>query len=168
MTFLLADLEQALLALAVQGLTDAGRPVPDPTNVSRYHGEPPVECCPDPGGALFVFWQIAKPELLGIPQGVGKPPGRPKVDLYLRLFRCFPTLGDRGEAPVGLDAAAAGLADDLDCLWMALSDAICDGSLDAYLSGCDQLTLIEARPRAAKGGCAGVELHLTAGWRPFG
>lgn len=162
----LASLEDALLGVTTTALAACSRPVPDPAQVYKYHGDPAVWCCDD-NGVLYVFWQRAFPERAGIPQGMGKPPGRPKVDIYLRLFRCWPTMGDRGEAPPGLDAAAAGLAADTDCMWQALTGAICDGSLVDHLSGCDELQLVDVTPRSPKGGCAGVQAHLIAGWAPW-
>lgn len=161
-----AALEQAMLDLAVSALTAGGRPVPDPAQVYRYHSDPAVQCC-EGNGDLFVFWRRAFPDRTGIPAGMGSPPGRSKIDLFLRLFRCFPTLGDRGEVPVGLDAAAEGLALDLDVLWRAFETAICTQSLAANLAGCDDLLMVDASPRSARGGCAGVELHFTAAWRPL-
>lgn len=166
--FGLAELELAMLDLAVAALTDCGRPVPAEDAVNRYHGDPPVQCC-DGNGQLFIFWNPARPDRTGIPQGVGSPPGRAQADLFLRLFRCFPSLNDDGSAPVGFDAASEGLALDLDCLWSGFTAAICaqDGSLAPYLSGFDGLQLIDASPRAVKGGCAGIQLHFLAAWKPW-
>lgn len=161
-----AALEQALLDLAVEALGECGRPVPDPASVYRYHSDPAVQCC-DGNGALFVFWRRAFPDRTGIPANVGAPVGPARIDLFLRLFRCFPTLGDRGEAPKGLDAEAEGLALDLDCLWSAFTIAICEQTLAANLALCDGLQLIDATPRAPKGGCAGNELHFVAAWKPW-
>lgn len=163
----LADLQDALLTVVTTALEDCGRPVPDPDNVYRQWAEPAVQCC-DGNGALFTFWQRAYPLGLGSPQDVGNPPGPPRLDLFLRLVRCYPTLGDRGEIPTGLDAASAGLSDDADCVYQALTDAICRQTLAAHLAGCDDLRLVDVVPRRPAGGCASLQAHLVAGWKPWG
>lgn len=162
----LAALQQALLDLVVDALDDCGRPVPDPASVYRQWSEPVVQCC-EGNGALFVFHQRAYPLGQGIPGDVGNPPGPPRLDLYLRLARCYPTLGDRGEIPVGLDAASAGLLADFDCVYQALTEAICTQSLAANLAGCDDLRLVDVVPRRPSGGCASLQAHLVAGWKPW-
>lgn len=162
----LAGLQDALLDLIVTALDDCDRPVPDPANVYKQHAEPVVQCC-DGTGALYTFWQRAYPSTRGVPTGVGNPPGPPQLDLYLRLARCYPTLGDRGEIPVGLDAASAGLSADADCIYQALTAAICNQTLAAHLAGCDDLVLVDVVPRRPSGGCASIQAHLIAGWKPW-
>lgn len=159
-------LELDLLGLAVDALTTCGRPVPLEPDVYRYHGIPTHWHCCDTG-VLYTYWKRAYPDRTGIPPAVNNPPGRRKVDLYLRLIRCWPEMHSDGTMPDGIDAASEGLALDLDCLYSALETAICTNALDAGLSGCDQLQLVDITPRNPAGGCAGIEAHLIAGWRSW-
>lgn len=159
-------LEQDILTLAVGALTTCGRQVPTDAEVYRYHGEPTHWKCCD-SGTLYTYWKRAFPDRTGLPLGVNSPPGRQEIDLYLRLIRCWPEMGAGGVMPVGIDAVSEGLALDLDCLWSALYQAVCTGSLSANLAGCDALQLVDAIPRRPLGGCAGIEFHLIAGWRSW-
>lgn len=164
--FGIGGLEQAILDRAVAALAAAGQPVPDDAHVVRYHSDPVVDCCTGTG-ALFVFWRRASFDRTGLPPNVTNPPGRPVVDLVLRLFRCFPTLHDDGRPPEGadVDAAASGLAVDADVLWASFTDAICTSAFADSTYGCDNFSLVDMTPRAPKGGCAGVELTFRVGWK---
>jgi len=162
----LADLELQLLNLACASLDAACQPVPALANRYRYVSEPAVQnCCGD--GVIYSYWSRTFPDRTGIPQGVGKPIGRQQADIFLRLFRCFPILNADGSAPDGLDAASASLTNDMDAIYFGLTKAICDGTLEPYLSGCDSLNLVDITPRQPRGGCAGLSVHLVASWVPW-
>lgn len=162
----IALLELALLDVVVDSLTVNSRPVPLPENVSRVQMPPAVQCCPG-DGVLYAYWSKVYPDRQGMPTGMGAPIGRNKVDVYACLYRCYPTLGDNGEFPEGLDAAAEGLALDADALYYGISQAICGKMFDPYTNGCDQVTLVDIVPRSPAGGCAGLTVHLTVGFMPW-
>lgn len=163
--FGLAALEDALLLLAAAALNNCGRPVPD--RVTKYHGEIAVGCC-DGNGFLTCHWNPAVPDRTGIPQGMGNPMGERAADVMLRLYRCWPTVLEDGTYPdAEANAAAEGLAQDADCIWSAITRAICEGLLAEYLAGCDGLELVSMTPRRPSGGCAGIEWKLHAHWKPW-
>lgn len=165
MAFGLAAFETALLNLALDALDACERVAPSRSML--YHGDIAVQCC-DGGGLLTVHWNPVTPERTNIPQGMGNPPGKRQADIHLRLYRCFPTLDENGHFPDDAgDDASEELAIDLDCLWSAVTAAICDGTLAANLTGCDALALTDASPRKPAGGCAGIELRVRAAWKPW-
>lgn len=160
----LGPLLDALLLVSADALDDAGRPKP---STEKYHGVPPADCCDDPG-TLYAYWTSTTPERTGIPQGTGAPMGKRTAEVFLRLYRCWPTIDSAGH----FDHAAAelvteGLDQDLDVVWSVLARGIKLGTFADYLQGCDALNLINAVPRPAAGGCAGVEWHLQAQWKPW-
>jgi len=164
--FGVAALEDDLLTLAVDALTTCDRPVPLDVDVYRYHGEPTHWKCCDTG-TLYTYWKRAFPDRTGIPTGVNSPPGPQRLDVYLRIIRCWPEMHSDGSMPAGIDAASEGLALDLDCLWSALYSAVCTNALGENLAGCDALQLVDATPRRPLGGCAGIEFRLQAAWKSW-
>lgn len=163
----IAELELAMLDLAADALAACGRPVPD--RKLRYHGDVAVQCC-DGNGLLTAHWNPVTMDRTGLPPGQlpGMPIGKRQADIYLRLYRCHPTLKADGSFPEDEgDAAVAALANDMDCLVSAFGDAICAGTLNPYLAGCDGLALVSVAPRRPSGGCAGIELRFAAQWQPW-
>lgn len=177
----LTDICAALIDIGVGGLDAGERPGPGDTAIHHIPFVPQTPCCKtDPTdsqpfgtdgslsvSAQSVFSTIAFP----LARSAGDPvetPGRPGVHLWLRLWRCFPTIDEHGRYDIAdAEIATTGLQDDLVVLWAALQRAICDGELADLVAGCKSAILWEARPIRPQAGCAGWEFHLMVAWPPL-
>lgn len=171
--------------LTLAALAACERPAPE--RVQLYQTNAPVPPgCPD--SLLEVHHNQAF-------QAAGNAFGRPTleagfgnpaaVELIIRLWRCWPTVtGDGLPATVDTDAASEGLDADLECIWAALAQAVCTGAVSITppatvevpvpdpvvfpltTPGCKEIALADTKPLAPRGGRAGFEIRLVAGWRP--
>lgn len=167
-----------LVTAVESALATRGRPAP--VDTWHYHGAGapgPLACCTveagedDFGqdGSLFVHWSREFRSLrFPSPRSGGDdaiPAGRATVDIWARLWRCWPKRDADGFDFAAADAAAQGLADDAECIEATLVAAICSGAFE-NVTGCAQVVLEPIVPIRPAGGCAGVEVHLIASILP--
>lgn len=162
----LTDILDTILDIALDSLdvTRTGHPEPDRVLVS--HGPPVVDVCP--GSGLLAAYLGPISDLQG-----GQSKGRfqgglrevvPNVQVNVELWRCVPTVDDRGRppSPTALTDSAHDLATDAWCLDTAFYAAWLAGDLNPDDTvGSRSVTLGDLTPIAPSGGAAGWLKRVT-------
>jgi hypothetical protein len=177
------DLANGLLQIALDAIRAGERPDPLDTFFHHIPFVPQGQCCRDmtvtddhpfgEEGYLTASATAAFPSTgFPAPRTVGDSldtPGRPSAHLWLRLWRCFPTIDQKGQYDLAkATTASEALAQDLAIVWAGLQKALCAKvALAEITNGCNSAVLWEAKPVRIEAGCAGWEFHVIAAWPPL-
>lgn len=164
------DLEDALLAAAVDGLADCDLA---PVRKAFVYHSPftpgPEPCCADDtngDGFLAAWWAPIYPATVAGRPAPNMPgePTFPGVDVTLRLWRCFPTLTRDGFDLTKAETASRSLTQDAECIWLALRAAACDPTILEQVH-CQRVFVANAEPIRPQAGCAGIAFKVSALWQ---